>query len=469
MTFSLDPASLSATIKMPPEESKTTDGSAPLDAELRKDLRKQLAMFLPILLIAMIGAWLRDRIVNHPETVLLILVPGIALQAVILVSSTTRQKFKLGWPFLVFLAIYILTFYLAAETGVLDWKRTLVGYDRDVPRNFLALNHYGDWHYKVAPQEPALSSLVIVLMKPPETFEAGRLKIRDLLAIAQSSRARGVALDSYFVKYTDVKGDEQKGIDDDLCTNFVKARQNGLQVFVAYDFKVIGDRIDKVEMDADLEKCVPASDQGHMMGYAERDGLVRSIPLYFWNDPTREALSLKVARSFNRAVKVPDNGLLQFIKPKNDFPTVAFDELDQGGYDRSILRDRFILVGEDSAQDSFQTPFGVTPGVVIHAYAVQSLMGNHFIERPPWWLSLLMISVWCYLMMVLIARGTGNLKLIVINVAVSLLIVGISALAMRLWLTWIDLIYPLLATWLFLLLLIALRRIGMTKTTSAAG
>jgi hypothetical protein len=455
---------------MAPEDPKPT--GVPFDAELRKDLRKSLAMFLPTLISAMAARWINDA--NHPETTLLILAPGIVLQALILVRSTTRQKLKLGWPFLVFLPLYILTFSLAAETGILDWKRTLVGYDDAVPRNFLALNHYGDWHYAVASTERAVPNLAIVLMKPPATFQDGRVEIHDLLAIAQSSGARGVALDSHFIKYKEEKTEEDLGIDDLLCSRFNKARMKGMRVFFAYDFTVKADRIDHAPMDPDLAKCLAEADQGHMIGYAERDGLVRSIPLYFWNDrtrndPTQEALSLKIARSLNPSVNTPANGLLQFVRPTNDFPTVAFEELNQPGSDRSILEGRFIMAGEDSAQDSFATPFGTKPGVVIHAYAVQSLLRNRFIQRPSWWMSLLMISLWCYLLMVLTARGVANLKLILINVAVSLFIVGIAALAMWRWLIWIDLIYPLLAAWLFLLLLIAMRRIGLAKISPVTG
>lgn len=455
---------------MPPEEiPKVADAGKPLDAELRRDLHKQLAMALPTALIALILAWLSDKLVNNPGPALLVIVPGIICLAIIFVRSTVRQRLKLGWPFLAFLPIYILVFYLAAETRVLDWKRTLVGYEDTVPRNFLALNHYGDWHYKVAAEAPELPNLAIVLMHPAQTIRQGRQEIADMIAIAQSSGARGVALDFYFEKYQEEKSDQDRGTDEYLCSNIISAREKDMKIFIVDNFKLETNGMDRVQIDPDLEKCLAPSDRGHLLGYAEADGVVRSIPLYFWNDPTRESLSLKIARTFDSNLKVPSNGLLQFIKPKNDFRIVTFTQLDESEEERSMLNDRFLLVGEDSAQDSFDTPFGRKPGVMIHAYAVQSLLRNQFVERPPWWLSLLMISVWCYLMMVLMARGTGNLKLTLINAAVSLFIVGISVLAMRLWLTWIDLIYPLLATWLFLLLLIALGRIAMRKTRSEAG
>jgi len=451
--------------KPPAESQKPTETSKPLDAELRKDLLKMAAMAVPTALIGLAMTWMRIGFDNQPGQTLFIIIPGIAVLALLFVGSATRRRLKLGWPFLVFLPLYILIFYVAAESRILDWKRIAVSYDQVAPRHSLALNSYGDWHYRMASEKPPLQSLAIVLMKPAETYEQGRLEIADLLAIAQSSGARGVALDAYFVKYKANKGAIEKGIDEILCSRIDAARSKGMRVLVAYAFRRESGRIDKVQMDPDLEKCLPSSEQGHLMGYADWDGLVRSIPLYFWDEPQHEAFSLKIARSLNPAVKVPNGGMLQFIKPTENFPTISFAKLDESEDEevRSILNGRFILAGEESAQDSFQTPYGPKPGVVIHAYAVQALTPTTTCWWPPWWISLILVSVWCYLMMVVVARGVGNVKLILMTTAVSLFIVIISSVVMHLWETWIDLVYPLLAIWLLLLLLIVLRKIGFRK------
>lgn len=445
------------------EPPKPPENIKPLDAELRKDLLKMATMAVPTALIALTMTWMKDRFVDHPGQTLYFIIPGILVLAILFVGSTIRQRLKLGWPFLIFLMVYLLTFYLAAEYRVLDWKRIILGSREVALRNSLALNSYGDWHYRVASEQPPLQSLAIVMMKAPETYQQGRLEIADLLAIAQSSGARGVALDSYFVKYKAEKDPVDKGIDEYLCSRIDAARSQGMKVFVAYSFKSISGRLDRIPVDPDLEKCLPPADQGHLMAYAEWDGVVRSIPLYFWNEPQSEAFSLKIARSFNPSVNVPRDRALQFIKPSQDFPSISFDKLDQSEDERSILNGRFILAGEESLQDSFHTPYGLKPGVVIHAYAVQALLNNHFIKRPPWWISLILVSVWCYLMMVLIARGVGNVKLILTNAAVSVLIVVMAALVMHYWQTWIDVIYPLVATWIYMFLLIILRRIGLKR------
>lgn len=467
---------------MSPEESKATDSSKPFDAELRQDLLKQLAMLLPMLGISMIGATLSDSF-NHPENALPIILPAIVIEALILVRSTTRQKLQLGWSAFIFVLLYVLIFCVAAATNILDWKRTLVGKQDDVPHYAVALNRLGDWHYKFAAEEPALPNLVIVLMKPvgrlPDARPdpRGRVDLADLLAIAQDAGAKGVAIDSYFVDPTTVKGfvDPTKvksakeiGIDNRLCTRVEEAKKSAMKVFVAYDFESTQDRLTPIKIDAALGRCLPESDQGHIRGYADRDGVIRSLPMYFWNDGENEALSLKIARSLNSTVRTPDNGVLQFTKPKNEFTTVTFEQLNEPDANRNILNRSFILVGDDSSRDSFRTPFGVKHGVVIHAYAVQALIQGRFIRRPRWSLDFFQIGIWCYLLTLLTVRGGGNRQLTLVNIAASLVIVGIAVFAMRRWLIWIDLIYPLLAGWFLLFLIVLWRRIGKIRTSSVA-
>lgn len=396
----------------------------------------------------------------------------------------------MGWPFLVFLLVYILIFFIAAETRLLDWKRSLSGYDKAIPNNFLALNRFGDWHYWFASEVPD-QKLAIVLKNPPESIKQGRIDIAELIEFASTSEARGVALDFAFGDISSDNADaEAKELDQFFCKTITDEKARRLKkdshewpVLVAYDFqetkdgKAYGDEIDPDLLD----NCLPKNVQGHAAGYGEWDGKVRSIPVYLDEVPTgnesarHESLSLKIAKTFDPQIQGPANGLLQFVKPADDFKPIIWEDWQKADRDdpaklpdfAASLRDRFIIVGERSHQDSFPTPYGVQPGAVIHGYAAHSLRQNHFIKRSDWWVTLLMISLMCYLMMVLISLGIGNVKLILINVGSSIVIIGISIFVMYRWLTWIDLVYPLLATWLFLFLLIAMRRIA-TRMGAAA-
>jgi CHASE2 domain-containing sensor protein len=469
---------------MTPEElPKAEKDSKPLDAELRRDLLKTLVFALPILLVGMSVDWVKNKFENSPGAALWIIIPGIIVLCLMLLTAITRQKLKLGWPFVVFLAIYMLVFSIAAETSVLDWKRSLVGYDDVVPNNFLALNRFGNWHYRFA-SGTANQDLAIVLMKPPETPMIGRLQIADLITYAKESQAKGIAFDFYFPNTEN--GEE---LNKYLCQAIDEARGTGKTaepstnspewpVLVGHDFELGKDRIERIRIDPYLEHCLPESNQGHAVGYAEWDGVIRSIPMFLVrNSRSFESLSLRIAQKQSPQVKIPDNGLLQFTKPAQDFEPIKWAELwgnynkgDESkiGVDRRKLQDRFVLVGEDSNEDRFPTPYGVQPGVVIHAYAVHSLTHHRYIERPRWWVTLLTIFLVCYLLMVLTARGVGNLKLVLINVGFSAVMVAIALLVMYFWLAWIDLVYPLVATWLFLLLLIGFRRVGMGRARRAA-
>lgn len=430
-----------------------------------------------MLLIAMLVGWLKDKLFTQPGQALWLMIPGIALLSLLYLRTEARQKLILSWSSLVFLAVYLVIFFIAVESRVLDWKRTLAGYDDAVPSNSLALNRLGDWHYKVLPEKPANQDLAIVLLKRSETLEEGRLQIADLIEYAAGARAKGVALDVYFSN----TGEQGKELNEYLCQRINEAGVvdkttersgdgNELPVLVGYDFKLGSDRIERVRIDSYLEHCLPQSTQGHAIGYLEWDNRIRSVPLYLGTNRSLKALSLivaeRLAKMSNQPLESPNNGLLQFTKPASDFKIISWDDVwnnylsgDESriSEDQSEFQDRFILVGEDSDEDRFLTPYGAKPGVVIHAYAVHSLRHNQFIKREGWWASLIMISLVCYLLRVLTALGVRKRKLILINVAFSILVVAIAIIAMRLWLTWIDLVYPLLAVWLFLFLL-SLRR-----------
>src|SRR5262249_28751515 len=148
-------------------------------------------------------------------------------------------------------------------------------------------------------------------------------------------------------------------------------------------------------------------------------------------------------------LQVPADGLLQFVKPQAEFPTVRYEDLFYGSDankkrdERARLRDKFVLVGEQSQADSFRTPYGTLPGVVIHSFVIHSLRQNQFIRRVPWWLSFLMVFVSCYLVTLLFAQNWPLWKIAVSVSVISLLTLGAAAIAIAFWLVWVDAIYVL--------------------------
>jgi CHASE2 domain-containing sensor protein len=435
--------------RLPPRQLDSTA----FEQALRKEflIHFVLIVVLTVFVVPLIVPHI-DRFTNEPGRAIWILAPSIALVLVVILVILNRKQFRFSLLVSCFVGGYVMVFWFLAETSFLDWKGSLVGYEKDVPHNFLALNRFGDWHYIFAREEPADQDLAIVTMKRPTSLLEGRYDIARLVRLALASDARGIAFDFYFDE------NSEPVVDELLCSEVSTATSRNIPVFIAYDYQPLQNSITRIRVAPDLENCLPfPSSQGHMIGYAEPDGRVRMIPLYFKGDRTLESLSLKIAKKLTPEIQVPDVWLLQFTKPRDDFPITSYDSLIEDTSARDNLRDHFVLVGEESREDTFSTPYGMQPGAVIHAAAIHSLRHALFIKRMSWRSSFLMIAVSCFLITHLASRSIGTAKLIAINLLISLLLFLLSALAMWLSLTWIDLIYPLLAVWLLLLILTALR------------
>ncbi len=295
----------------------------------------------------------------------------------------------------------------------------------------------GDWRYWIVRKKPATPGLTIVTMNPPETVLAGRLDISNLIKLAADNDATGIALDFHFKKRT--------ALDGRLCEEIEKAQEKKRFKRVLASYNVI-DKDGKPRREpivASLKECLPIENQGYPAGYTESDGVIRMIPLGYRGETEElEALSLKIATLFGNEIKTPENGLLQFIKPKKDFELVTYKDFKE---DPGIAQGQVVIVGEKSDKHMFSTPFGKRLGVVIQAYAVHSLVQDHFIKRTTFWPNFLMILVFCYLITVRVKQGDSIRKLIRTNLLISLAIFAISALAMYVSLIWIDIIYFLVA------------------------
>ena len=428
------------------------------DNSLHEDLRKSAIrlglLALPGALITLGTEKLVGTFAAQPWQTLWILVPLAVLNWIFWQVTKGRKEFKLGGVFLAFLLTYVVIFSVAAGRDLGSWKSpSLIGYDKSVPRNWLSLGWMGDWRYLIVRKKPATPGLTIVTMKPPQTVLAGRLDISNLIKLAADNDATGIALDFHFKKKT--------RLDGKLCEEIEKAQKKRVKkVLVSYNVSDIAGKPRREPIVASLEECLPLeSHQGYPAGYAESDGVIRLIPLYFRvggkGRSELEALSLKIAKLFGNEIKTPENGLLQFIEPKEDFELVTYKDFkDNPG----IARDQVVLVGEESDKHKFSTPFGDKPGVVIQAYAVHSFVQDHFIKRTKLWPNYLMIFVFCYLITVRVKQGDSVRKLIRTNSLISCVIFAISALAMYVSLIWIDIIYSLLALWLLLPLLLVLRK-----------
>jgi hypothetical protein len=273
--------------------------------------------------------------------------------------------------------------------------------------------------------------------------------------MARMSGARGIAFDFYFSDNA-----ETRPIDDLLCKEVREARDQQFPVFVGYGVKEVNGIPTREDIAENLRPCLPLTDaQGHLVGFKEPDSKVRMIPLFFVGAIDREALCLKIATALGGATALPESKLLQFVAPERDYPIADYDQLFADEDSRIAMRDRFVLVGGPRDTDVAKSPFGIREGVILHSYAIHSLRTGQFIQRAPLWVSFPMVYLSTFLLTLLFDWGYSVKKIAVLCVAGSVLIVLSAAMAIMMWLYWVDIVYPLLSIWLLFPLLYFLRKL----------
>ncbi len=408
-------------------------------------------------------AWLRLDIVRLfvlaiPALVVFLLLldsAGSWAAAAVLLATTVgawafwqldERPIALGPSFLVFFLAYCLLFSFAAGSQLLSGPQVLLAsYEQAVPRNFLALDRWGDWHYRWAPDAPPADDLVVVTLPSfaGKLREDARRNFAFLIRKAVDAGARGIAFD-YFLA--------QESASDRLLVQMLdQAEARGLPVVFGYRHARRDGRIFRPRSTPSLAAALPFTRLGHLAGYREADGRVRMVPIDLPGNRGLPSLSWRIASLLGEGVHGPSRGLLQFLEPAGGIRVEPFSP----DIDADQLRDRFLIVGTAADSDRVDTPFGERQGVVVHAYAAHGLRTGHFIRRIDRRTTFPLIFLLCYLLAVREARGVPRRKLLRTALYLSALVVVTAAAAMRFALLWIDLAYPLVAIWGLTTLLIA--------------
>jgi hypothetical protein len=295
---------------------------------------------------------------------------------------------------------------------------------------------------------------------PGATREWLRWQDRRVLEIASRGGARGVAFDVAFAGAT--------AIDPLFCESVSSA---GFPVLSTYELRK-DQELGLYAMQPATEQlpCLPIANQAHAMGIAEADERVRSIPL-FWGGVAgkQPALSVRVAQCIHSDcgrddLPVPAERLLRFLRPgPGALIVIEPGQLDALERNPSVLRDRFLLVGDAAGADEFKTPFGRLPGTMVHAYAVDSLLAAHYIRRPSAWLSAFVVFASCYILTLLAAERNSRGTLVLAATGITAAVIAIAAAAMYFSAVWLDVIYTVVAVWLLLPLLLGIRNNLRTK------
>ena len=157
---------------------------------------------------------------------------------------------------------------------------------------------------------------------------------------------------------------------------------------------------------------------GSFNAFPDPDGPLRSVPLVFrYKDFLMPSLSAQSAALFNESpiepVLLQSSGIIEsealegvnlggfetvptdregrllvryYSKPEEFFPTFSIASFLDGSVDPSLYEGKVILVGMTALglYDLRPNPFSpTTPGVYIHAMAIQNILDELFLQRPP--------------------------------------------------------------------------------------
>jgi adenylate cyclase len=90
-----------------------------------------------------------------------------------------------------------------------------------------------------------------------------------------------------------------------------------------------------------------------------------------------------------RRVPTDEHGwlLVKFVGPPRTFPHVSVTDILGDRHDRSLVRDRIVLVGATAigTHDLRSTPLSpVDPGLEIHGTVIDNLVTGRFLAKPGW-------------------------------------------------------------------------------------
>jgi CHASE2 domain-containing sensor protein len=427
----------------------------------REDLLKAVVLTLPLAAVAKVQEQVSARVLGQPWQAVWFLVP-LAIAVVLLRSRVVRRDaLTPDRRLLAFLGAYILLFTVASQTTVLDISRELTAFGSTASRRSITPVSWGDWRYRLVPRKPDRDELVVVLLRTDNSRSLvdARKEVLDLVALAGQHQAKGVALDVYFR--------EASAIDPLLCQTIATAA-GSMPVFAGYGFEMQNGRIVEFGVPPSLQGCLPRERLAHLAGFLDFDFVSRVTPLFFRADPERPALGLAVARALARSadIALPEDGLVRFVAPAAEGPLVVrLEELQARSRDANILRGRFVMAGE-AASDSFDTPFGRQPGIVIHSYVAHSLLESHYIRRHSWWLGFAVTLVFCYALAVACARGASAANLAALCAVATAVVVAVAVVSILTGPFWFDVVYPIAAVWVLLPLLLGARRATRRSTLS---
>ena len=318
----------------------------------REDLLKGIAIGVPTLLINKFNQVLVDRANAQPWEILWYAIPLIAAGWLTWRMAKRASLTRVPWALVLFLVIYCAGFALLSTSDLLVWNRT-PRVQPEASRSWILPVTLGDWRYRLVPRSEAAADVAIVMLdqpaqgRDPNWIRAQKLVLVQLIDSAE--RIRGVGFDFFFEGPSDLDG---------VLCDAIKAV--GKPVLSGYTIQAKGGKSAPIRPQVNpLAACIPfESRQGHLLAWADADQAVRTLPLRWRDLEDRPAFSLQIARALegkDHPLVLPHSKLLRYLAPADEMPEYDFKSVQA---EPALLSDKFIIVGEHSPQDTFDTPFG---------------------------------------------------------------------------------------------------------------
>jgi hypothetical protein len=425
---------------------------------------------IPTVLLTQATTWTHGRFFSQPWQILWVALPLLAAAVFAWKLLRRPEAARLNWRLALFLAIYASVFAVASITDLLVWKRMPVAeFAGDTPRNWLLPVTLGDWRYWIVRKAPPDPMLTVILRDEHPGEKPERMRARDaqFIQMAIAQHAKGVFFD---VAYPGVSR-----TDAIFCAAVNSAVHGNIPIVTAFKIEQKPNSNFHVFVPAASAEQTPACllqsaggerSRAHAMVLMDVDEKIRTIPLKWDAALDQVPLAVRIAQCMkskcsDHDLPLPESTLLRFVPTSREPQLIRGDqELAALLSTPEFLSGRFLLVGDLSKKDTFKTPLNAaTPGTMIHAYAVNALLAQHYINRPPAWFSAFVVIAACCILAVFESQNAKPQTLLIVAAGLSLAVLALSAAAMAVFLVWVDIIYALVAIWLLVPLLIVYQHI----------
>ncbi|MBX4190023.1 adenylate/guanylate cyclase domain-containing protein [Candidatus Parcubacteria bacterium] len=140
-----------------------------------------------------------------------------------------------------------------------------------------------------------------------------------------------------------------------------------------------------------------------LVNIGEQGGTIRKIQK---SEEGFYSFGFVVASSYNKDLKTPEVLRVDYAGAPKTFLTFPISDFLANKVPERIYKDKIVLIGATAPDlhDFFQTPFGLMPGVEIHANVINTLLHQNFYKNIPFGVSAIIILIFCILAAVLISK-----------------------------------------------------------------